>query len=537
MPQVDSPHSSLVPSQAVQVMIVDDEWVIAHEIQTCLEQLGYGVVGIVSTGAEAIAQAKTLRPNLILIDVHLEGETSGIEAAEEIWRRLHIPILFSTPFSDRETMERAKLSQPFGYVLKPIEKEELYVAIETALQQFQTTQELRDREQWFATVLRDIGDGVIVVDPQTRIKFMNLIAQVLTGWSQDEAEERPLQDVFQARFRDTQQPAPLTAVEALQSGTIAYLPERVELVAKNGSVTPIADSSTPMRDQDGNLVGAILLFRDITQRRLVEERNEAIHRASQLEIQMEELRRLHQLKDDFLNTVSHELRTPLTSMKMAIHMLEILLGQQGVLSATTSPGDRIDRYFQILRDQCNQEMNLINDLLDLQRLNVETIPLSTSTIVLHEWLPKQVDRFLDQCAYYQQHLTLTINPPLPAIQSDIVSLERVIAELLNNACKYTPSGETITVTAGVAPLRQVIDAPTVEIRITNSGTELTPLELASIFDQFSRIVRVDVRNQGGTGLGLTLVHKLLHRLGGEIRAESGNRYVSFIVKLPFEPPV
>jgi len=548
---IDRLASNSEQNRNVQVLVVEDETIIARDIQDCLEHLGYVVPAIVATGIEAVNKATELHPDLILMDIRLKGDIDGIQAAEQIWTRLRIPIIYATGFSDRDTLERAKLTRPFGYILKPIEERELYAAIETALYQYRVTQALHQREQWLATVLRDIGDGVIVVDRHNRISLMNLVAEALTGWRQEEAIGKELLEVFNVVHEQTFAPIENPIVDVLERGTIVYLPENTILISKDNTTIPIADTATPIRDETGAIVGVAIVFRDVTKRRIIEERDLALQKAQQLEVQMAELQKLNQLKDDFLNTVSHELRTPLANMKMAIQMLEIILNQEEALSDTI---DRLESrtvyYLEILREQCNQELSLVNDLLDLQRLNADTYSLTVSSIRLQDWIPHIAEHFQERIYSNQQVLQMTLPPELPPLISDIAGLTRILSELLNNACKYTPSGGTISITAQVLDCNEPLlnyllsnssehlsSAPTtLQIRICNSGIELAPEELERVFDQFYRIPNTDIRNQGGTGLGLALARRLAHYLCGTIRAESGSGQTCFVVELPVRLP-
>ncbi|UBF27354.1 response regulator [Kovacikia minuta CCNUW1] len=544
---------SLSRPKGLQILVVEDEIVIARDIEGCLENLGYSVADIVASGTDAIHRATELHPDLVLMDIRLEGELDGIQAAEQIWGCLEIPIIYVTGFSDRNTLERAKITQPFGYILKPVEEQELFVAIETALHQYRVNRKLLDREQWLTSVLRDLGDGVIVIDTEKKVKFLNLVASGLTGWSQAEAVGKALPEIFALVHEDTGEPLQNPAIAALENGQLNYLAERTLLISKNGVMIPISDSGAPLRDETGAITGAVLMFRDVTQRRLAEERENAIQRASQLEAQMAELERLNQLKDDFLNTVSHELRTPLANMKMAIQILEVGLKQQGLLQTPNSESSRITRYFDILRNQCNQELTLVNDLLNLQHLNANTYELTPSLIELQTWIPYVLENFQGRAQENQQQLQVIVPPDLQPIISDEPSLVRILSELLNNACKYTPLGETITVAATLVRRerpnlsgeteRVSVQRPTsnaqhtsVQLSVTNTGVELSTEEWSRIFDPFYRIPRSDIHNQGGTGLGLALVRKLVDHLEGSIQVSSGSGQTSFTVELPLEFP-
>ena len=546
----------------VQILVVEDENIIATDIKDCLEHLGYSVPAIATTGAEAIAKATELSPDLILMDIRLKGDMDGIQAAEQIWGRMHIPIVYATGFSDRDTLERAKLTRPFGYILKPIEEQELYAAIETALHQYRANQQIQKREQWLTSVLRDIGDGVIVVDRHSRVQLLNLVAETLTGWKQEDALGKPLSDVFKIVDFQTREPLPNPAIEAMHQDSLIYFPGAIVLLSRQGVAIPISDTATPIRNEHGLITGAVIIFYDITRRQLAEERDLALQKAQKLEDQMVELKKLNQLKDDFLNTVSHELRTPLANMKMAIQMLEIVLNQQDISQTTNIAPERTVRYLEILRDQCNQELILVNDLLDLQRLNADTYSLSFTSIALHNWIPHIAENFQERIRNNQQNLEIIIPSDLPELVSDISSLTRIVSELLNNACKYTPANETISVSAQLLTNARTIDTPNpthslqpndinspqsslnylaekttfIQIKICNSGVEIPLDELSHVFDQFYRIPNTDFRNRGGTGLGLALVKKLVNYLNGKVWAESHSRQTCFIVELPLLPP-
>jgi PAS domain S-box-containing protein len=249
--------------------------------------------------------------------------------------------------------------------------------------------------------------------------------------------------------------------------------------------------------------------------------------------QVAELERLNTLKDDFLSTVSHELRTPVTSMRVALQLLGVTLNQEFDLTADLqkpkAERSRLGLYFGILKEECEREISLINDLLDLQRLDVGNHPMQPEPIWLETWINGWIDSFITRARSREQSLTLAIAPDLPVIHSDLASLERVLAELLNNACKYTPPGEHITLRViphPKAPADQVCMA------LTNTGVTIAPEEMTRIFDKFYRVPSADPWKQGGTGLGLALVKKLVIHLGGDIEVTSDTNQTCFTIALP-----
>ncbi|HIK17654.1 MAG TPA: GAF domain-containing protein [Leptolyngbyaceae cyanobacterium M33_DOE_097] len=235
--------------------------------------------------------------------------------------------------------------------------------------------------------------------------------------------------------------------------------------------------------------------------------------------QVKALEQLSQMKDDFLSTVSHELRSPLANIKMAIEMIKLNLEQNQIQD------QRLNQYLQILEEGCTQELALINDLLDLQRLEAGVQSLELETVDFGYWLVSVAETFGVRTQERQQQLNINVPLTLPSITTDLTGLKRIVMELLHNACKYTPSHEQITIAA------QVSDT-TLEIQVTNSGVELPPEELPRIFEKFYRVVSVDRWRHGGTGLGLALVKRLVEHLQGSIWVESANALTRFTVQLP-----
>lgn len=245
-------------------------------------------------------------------------------------------------------------------------------------------------------------------------------------------------------------------------------------------------------------------------------------RTAQLQEQMQQLQQLDQLRDDFLSTVSHELRSPLANITMAIRMLQLATSQENR-----------DRYLQILQAECTRETTLINDLLDLQRLEAGADAVDLKTLQLQEWLPLVVEAFQERARSEQQTLELNFAADLPPLTSNPLRLERIVTELLTNACKYTPSGGVITVTVHPRTSATQPD-PTngVVLAIANSGVEIPAAELTRVFEKFYRIPNSDRQQRGGTGLGLALVQRLVEQLGGKIWVESQILQTVFTVELP-----
>ncbi len=172
--------------EKAQVLIVEDEGIIALDICSSLKNLGYSVPAIVSTGEEAIKKVEEHNPDLVLIDIVLKGEMDGIEAAEIIRSRFGTTVIFLTAYADRERLKRAKLTTPFGFILKPFEDRDLQVTIEMALYTDKTDAERRQAEERYRVLVETMNDGLVVLDKNMSITYTNNRFCQMLGYSPNE---------------------------------------------------------------------------------------------------------------------------------------------------------------------------------------------------------------------------------------------------------------------------------------------------------------------------------------------------------------
>ncbi len=253
-----------------KILVVEDESIVARDIRNMLLGLGYEVVGVVPSGEEAVALAEESEPSLALVDVMLQGEMTGVEAADFIYSGFNIPVVYLTAYADESTLQRAKLTEPFGYLLKPFEERELQTTVEIALYKFKMEMKLRNRERWLTTILQSVGDGVVATDEKGCIQFMNPFAEDLTGWSQDEVLGKSLQDVFHALDEETRKPLTLPSEKILRSEEVKIVSE-VLLRSKAGRDAHVHQNAAPIRAESGEISGIVLAFSDITRSKLAEE--------------------------------------------------------------------------------------------------------------------------------------------------------------------------------------------------------------------------------------------------------------------------
>lgn len=484
-------------AQMTQVLIVEDERMIALNLKENLESLGYSVVGIADSGETAIRQATEYSPDLVLMDICLKDEMDGIEAAGQIWERLAIPAIYVTGHSDTRTLERTKMTAPFGYILKPVTEQALHVTIETALQRY-------EREQMLTAILKSMGDGVIAVDREQRVQSLNRAAETLTGWSFSEARERELTEIFHLIDEQTQEPVIPPVATALQQEEAVYLDDKILLVSKTGTTVPIADSIAPIKDKQGAIVGVVLVFRDISdvydKLRLRKEAESAIRQ------QLEREKTLNQLRTQLIQTASHEYRTPLA----------IILGCAQVLedSACSLSPEKIHRNCQRIQHSVHYMARLLEDILTLNEMESGELIANPAPLDLQQFCRQIVEeqQLIDRdrhklqfmyCGKYQSKDN--------EAWIDKKLLQQILGNLLANALKYSPTGSAVALFVSH-------DDNAIIFQVRDRGIGIPSDDQAYIFEPFHRAQ--NVKTISGTGMGLAIVKQAVDLHGGAIALES-----------------
>ena len=170
----------------ITILIAEDEPIIALDLKRTLQKLGYQVVALADSGDSAVSAAETHRPDLILMDVMLKGDMTGIEAASSIRKNLEIPLIFLTAHADRETLQQAKLTEPYGYLIKPVTESDLYTSIETAFHRSRLEQQVRESEKRYRVLVETISHGIVEFDTNGSIIFANSAMSCMTGFAPEE---------------------------------------------------------------------------------------------------------------------------------------------------------------------------------------------------------------------------------------------------------------------------------------------------------------------------------------------------------------
>ena len=528
-----------------RILIVEDESIVALNIKNRLEGLGYAVVATSSSGEAAIQIVAQSLPDLVLMDIKLKGTIDGIEAAAQIRAHFQIPVVYLTAFSDEETVERAKLTEPYGYILKPFEARDLCTTIEISLYKHQMEKQLREREQWLATTLKSIGDAVITTDSEGLVTFMNPVAETLTCWKQEEVLGNDLTQIFQTINEKTREVVENPATLALREGVTVGLENHTLLITKNGTEIPIDDSAAPIKNDAGNILGAVLIFHDITEQQQVKaflertneelearvaentaqlrETNEQLRAEiaqrqrleTELLMTLEKERELNELKSRILATISHEYRTPLTTILSSTDLL-----------AQYSSGwtdERKQKHFQRIQSAVKQLTNLVNDVLFVNQAEVGSLEFNPEPLDVEQVARRLVEEFQSN-ATYQHTIIFECQGSSTNALLDEKLIEAMLRNLLFNAIKYSPKGSLIQ-------FELVFQQNTVVFRISDQGIGIPLADQGSLFTAFFR--GSNVGTTPGVGLGLVIVKECVDLHAGEIVVESEVKVgTRFTVTLP-----
>jgi PAS domain S-box-containing protein len=367
---------------------------------------------------------------------------------------------------------------------------------------------LRLVQEELATTLRSVGDAVISTDAAGVVRFMNVIAERLTGWSNTAARGQPLESVFNIFNEQTRTPVKSPVAEVLRENLIVELADNTVLRARDGTERPIEDSGAPIHGPDGEITGAVLVFRDATtdrtaRRALIESRDA--------------LREADRRKDIFLATLSHELRNPLAPIRTATRVLE---------TPGLSPAD-LERSRSIIARQVRHMSSLLDDLLDISRITRGVLSLKSEPVDLHTLMEAAIETSQPAIAAKKHSFKVDWPTEPIALAGDPLRLTQVIANLLTNAAKYTKPG-------GCIELGAHLDASSIQIFVRDNGIGIDAKMMPRVFDMFSQIDTGHEHADGGIGIGLALVKGFVELHGGTVKARSAglDRGSEFLVYLP-----
>ncbi|WP_414526418.1 ATP-binding protein [Nodularia chucula] len=478
----------------VRILVVEDEVIVARTIANQLTQLGYMVTGKASSGEVAIAKALETKPQLVLMDIILKGNMDGIAAAASIRDQLDIPVIFLTAYGDDQTLQRAKLTQPFGYVVKPFTAKDLKIAVEIGLLKHQLEQDLRESRDKLATLLNSMSDAVIATNEQAEVTFMNPAAELITGWQQADAQGKDISIVFNIVDEITETELENPVVKVLREQKVIYLGEFTSLITKNGQKVPIGDSASPIMRRSDTIDGVVVVFWDLSQRRQTEFLERALNQE----------RELNNLKSLFISTVSHDFRNPLTVIQTAVELLEI----QG---DTITPAKK-STYLQRIKGAVESMKQLMEDVLFMGKSDVGKLECDPHLVNLDKLFREFIEEF-SLISHDRNEIIFTCKSQFTDALIDEKLLHYIFLNLLSNAVKYSPPNQNIQVNLTCDVTENIV-----KLEIQDQGIGIPEVDQRRLFESFYRAS--NVHSIQGTGLGLVIVKRCVETLQGEISFSS-----------------
>ncbi|MDP2316856.1 MAG: response regulator [Pseudomonadota bacterium] len=410
-------------------------------------------------------------------------------------QRYVVPLLVRAYVSDPDRLSAALVTT----------QEFLDIAMTAIAEAYLDTKEaaLRQSEERLATTLNSIGDAVIATDELGRVVRMNPIAEAMTGWALQDARGRPLPEVFHIRHEETDEPVESPAERVLRDGVIVGLANHTVVVARDGARRPIADSGAPIRGGNGEILGVVLVFRDMSEERTASEMRT---RSLLLEAENAQVLEASRLKSEFLANMSHELRTPLNAI---IGFTELIHYGHVEASAPEFPV-----FLGHVLTSARHLLQLINDVLDLSKVEagkVEFHPedLAPGAIIL------EVESILGATARAAGiELAAELDPQLGSVRVDPARLKQLLYNYVSNALKFTDAGGRVVVRATVE------STDTWRIEVEDTGVGIAEADLQRLFVEFQQLDTGSARKHEGTGLGLALTRRLVEAQGGSVGVRS-----------------
>jgi PAS domain S-box-containing protein len=486
------------------VLVVEDEHIVALDIRMHLEKYGYRVPAMYPSGEEALEKIADVAPDLVLMDIKLQGEMDGVEAAQQIKDEHNIPVILLTAYADEATIQRAKLTQPFAYIIKPFEERELRTAIEIALYRHRMERELEQRERLFQTTLNSIGDAVVVTDTEDRIEFANRTAVDLFGFdTQNDLVGRQLSEVVR-----------------IETETDEHGAERTYAVPAGAARIPVEYRVTPLQWDSGIEGGSVSVYTNISSRLRAEEALHASEEQLRHAQKMEAVGRLS-------GGIAHDFNNLLT---VILGYSKLVLGE--LRQRSDLDGNDLVPNIEGIQKAAVKSVSLTRQLLAFSRRQVLEPKYEDLNDIVSD-MEKMLRRLLTE----RVNLQLSLNASPATVYVDRGQVEQVLMNLAVNARDAMPSGGSLLIKTEVEDIVEPRTGSTDEIdvgryivlRVKDTGVGIDRENIERVFEPF-----FTTKERGaGTGLGLSTVYGIVKQTGGSINIESEQgRGTTFVIHIP-----
>ena len=479
-----------------KVLIVEDEFAIALSIQQTLHSLDYEAPEIVASGKDAIQQVEALKPDLVLMDIVLVGDMDGIEAAGIIRLKWGVPVIYLTSYSDEETIKRAKLTIPFGYIIKPFQKKDLHITIELALYRDKMEKQLQQQKEWLSAVLNNVGEAVVATNEKGAIQFLNPLAIELLEEDEVSVDAKPLSNIM--KIRDSVS-GETVQFETPQNQKIMTSHNRfnVMLVKSSGDQCPIDLIHNPIFNINKHYSGSVYVIRDNSERK----HNEAVLIEQQKRAELGEMS----------SSIAHEINSPLGFICLTSGVVKNLIGEEGEIDKQV-----LNQHIEKIESTSQVIGNIVTGLTRYARDSSQDPFKKTLVLdIIKETLSLCVKRF--------KHPKLKIHVP----KENIISIEcrptqimQVFMNILNNSIDAVSSLAEQWIKFEISE-----QSENVTISVIDSGTGIPEHIRDKVLTSF-----FTTKSSGkGTGIGLSISKSIVENHNGAITINHDGPNTEFIV--------
>ncbi|GAB6147378.1 ATP-binding response regulator [Desulfocicer niacini] len=480
------------------ILIVEDEFVIAKDIQISLENMGYLVCAIVSSGEEAITKAKKEKPDLVLMDIILKGEIDGIEAGRQIWSLFKIPIVYLTAYADENTLEKAKISEPYGYILKPFKNRELNIAIEIALYKNKMEKKLIQSEERFKFLAENMADIVWTLDLNFQTTYVSPSIEKVLGFTPAERKLQPLEEMVtpESLSQIAETFSQELELEKVNADPDRVLTMEVEYYHKNGTIVWTESNIKAMREPGGKLIGIYGSSRDITERKHFEEQRRQAHK-------MESIGTLAGgIAHDFNNIMGIILGNTELALEDVPKLHPAHSSLEGIRKASLRAANIVRQLLSFTRitDQNLQSIEIVAVIKDALKFLRSTIP--TTIDIVQDICVTDETILADPTQINQIMMNLCINASHAMEQTGgklTIAVENVLLD--NSSAKDYPDLKIGTY---------------VKLMVSDTGPGIDPKIMDRIFDPYFTTKGIGK----GSGMGLAVVHGIVKNHRGTIAVDS-----------------
>ena len=488
----ENAHKHKKTGTKFRIMIVEDELIVAQNLENQLQKLGYEVPAVVNSGQEAILTAAKIKPHLVLMDIKLSGSMDGIDAADQIHTRFHIPVVYLTAYADEETLQRAKATDPFGYILKPFELRKLHSTIEIALYKHQMEMKLKESELRFRTLAYSSPVGIFQTNAKGDCIYVNRRWCEIAGLSPKQAMGSAWTTAIHPEDRDTISRAWYTMT---QSGGELEFEQEFRFQTPSGKTTWVFGHAAALKSKSREKIGYIGTITDISVRKKLEDELLTSKKLEAIGI--------------LAGGIAHDFN----------NLLSVIMGT-----------------ISIVKEDANITEGQYELLESVERASAQASELAQKLITFSKggWLNRKKvnvrqileEVILDRFANSEAAARIKVNIPhnLLPVDGDENKLKQVFVNLLLNAVEAGGVEKGITITAknveiveenAQAPLKKGLYA---KITIEDKGSGIPEELLGNIFDPY--FTTKEKSSKKGLGLGMTICYSIIRKHGGHIAAKS-----------------